>query len=108
MLSWVAGGAIGLIPDDGRVGLTLAVVLIAAAAVRAYLVSRRLRDEILGRPPRNLPDVRRPPSTDAAPVLSGTVSNVSTTEVDDDPPPGFHVYQPTAPDAGVTDPRTGG
>ncbi len=86
MLAWVAGGAIGLVPVDGRIGLTLAAVPIAAAAVRAYLAGRRLRGEVLGGPPRNLP----PPSAPSGPprtrsrLLTGTVTNVSTTPINTD------------------------
>jgi hypothetical protein len=108
MLAWVIGGAIGLIPLNGRIGLSLAAFLILAAAVRAFLVARRLRGEVLGGGPRTdvVPLVPRPSPGAGPAVLPGTVVDVTTTPVTD-VPPGFHVYQPSSPDAGVTDPRNG-
>jgi MFS family permease len=107
MLAWVAGGALGLIPLDGRIGVTLAAVLIVAAAVRAVVVSRRLRGEILGRAPKTQTVVARRAAS-APTVLTATVSNVTTTSLPSEAPPGYHVYQPSGPDAGVGDPRSSG
>jgi MFS family permease len=47
MLAWVSGGAIGLIPFDGRVGLLVAAAGITAAAFRAVQVTHRYRGEVL-------------------------------------------------------------
>jgi hypothetical protein len=50
MLAWVAGGAIGLLPVGGRVGIGLAAGFAALAALRAVLVAGRLhRDRLRGR-----------------------------------------------------------
>jgi MFS family permease len=108
MLAWVAGGAAGLIPFDGRIGVTLGAFLILAAAVRAIVVSRRLRGEILGRGPQTQALVPRPTAAPPTTVLTGTVTSVSTTPLPTDTPPGYHVYQPSGPDAGVSDPRSTG
>ncbi len=51
MMAWVVGGAIGIIPLDGRLGVGLAALIATAAAVRAGIVAARLRGERLhGRP----------------------------------------------------------
>jgi MFS family permease len=85
MLAWVAGGAFGLIPFDGRIGLILAVFAIVAAAVRAFLAARRLRNEVLDGRGREKPP-GRPASRS---VLTGAVTSVATTRVDSDPPPSY-------------------
>jgi MFS family permease len=51
MLAWVAGGAVGLIPLDGRLGLGVLAAFAVAAAVRGGFAAARLRGERLhGRP----------------------------------------------------------
>jgi MFS family permease len=47
MIAWVAGGAIGIIPFPGRLGVALAALLAVAMAVRAGWVAARLRNEHL-------------------------------------------------------------
>ncbi|RKR89847.1 Na+/melibiose symporter-like transporter [Micromonospora pisi] len=47
MLAFVAGGALGLIPFDGRVGIAVLSGLATLAAVRAVVVAGRLRGEKL-------------------------------------------------------------
>jgi MFS family permease len=47
MLAWVLGGAIGLIPFPGRVGIILCAVAMAAATARAALLAYRLRHDNL-------------------------------------------------------------
>src|SRR5262249_11085270 len=47
MLAWVAGGALGLIPFDGRLGLGVLAVFLALGLARAVLVTGRLRKERL-------------------------------------------------------------
>jgi hypothetical protein len=50
MLAFVAGGALGLIPFDGRTGITVAAGLAVLATARALVLARRLRGErLLGR-----------------------------------------------------------
>ena len=51
MMAWVVGGAVGIIPLDGRLGVGLAALFAVAAAVRAGIVATRLHGERLhGRP----------------------------------------------------------
>ncbi len=47
MIAWVLGGALGIIPLSGRLGVGLAAVLAVCAAVRAGFVAVRLHDERL-------------------------------------------------------------
>lgn len=47
MLAWVAGGAAGLIPFGGQLGLVAAALAVLAAAARAVMVAWRLRGETL-------------------------------------------------------------
>ncbi|GAB3154938.1 MFS transporter [Micromonospora sonneratiae] len=52
MLAFVAGGALGLIPFDGRIGIAVLAGLAVLSAVRAVVVAARLRGEKLhGRAP---------------------------------------------------------
>jgi hypothetical protein len=51
MIAWVLGGAAGIIPLTGRVGVVVAAAFAVAAAIRAAIVAARLRNErLLGRP----------------------------------------------------------
>jgi uncharacterized membrane protein YgcG len=57
MLAWVAGGGLGIIPFDGRLGLGFAALLAVLAAVRAAWAAARLHNERLeGRPGAVSPD----------------------------------------------------
>jgi MFS family permease len=47
MIAWVAGGAVGIIPLPGRMGVALGALLAVAAAVRAGIVAARLHNERL-------------------------------------------------------------
>jgi MFS family permease len=47
MVAWVAGGAIGIIPLPGRLGVALCALLAVLAAVRAAVVAARLHNERL-------------------------------------------------------------
>ena len=47
MLAWVVGGAIGLIPFSGRIGMIVCTIGIAVSAARAVLVAMQLRNERL-------------------------------------------------------------
>jgi MFS family permease len=50
MLAWVAGGAVGLIPVGGRIGVGIAAGFATLAALRAVLIAGRLRkDRLRGR-----------------------------------------------------------
>jgi hypothetical protein len=51
MIAWVVGGAVGIIPLNGRLGVSIMAAFAVAAAVRATIVAGRLRNEHLhGRP----------------------------------------------------------
>ncbi len=47
MIAWVAGGAIGIIPLPGRMGVAVAALLAVAAALRAAWAAARLHNERL-------------------------------------------------------------
>ena len=64
MLAWVGGGAIGLIPLDGRLGVAVLALFAVAAAVRGALAAARLRGERLS----GRPDAAGPDPADAAPT----------------------------------------
>lgn len=82
MLAWVAGGAAGLIPFEGRLGLGLAAGAMVAAATRAVLVGTRLRQERLrGRQRQDRPADPAPPPAGPAPPTDAA-------------PPGFSIYRP--------------
>jgi MFS family permease len=151
MLAWVAGGGLGLIPFDGRIGLIVAAAGVTAAAVRAVQVTHRYRGEVLaGRaaaaalppppPPDPGPDPDSGPGRDAGSRTGGQpgpgggqtrpttpatpdgppgpgaggaargepgIVPVRQAEADDEAPPGFHIFRPSPPDSGVSDPRGG-
>ncbi|WBB96490.1 MULTISPECIES: MFS transporter [unclassified Solwaraspora] len=65
MLSFVAGGAFGLIPVDGRVGLVAAAGFGVLAAARAVIVAGRQRkDRLNGRPVDTVDDTPDPSGPD--------------------------------------------
>jgi hypothetical protein len=77
MVAWVLGGAIGIIPLDGRIGVALAALIAVAAAVRAGIVATRLRGERLhGRPDTSAdtPPGSAPGSAGAGPEAAGSGS----------------------------------
>jgi hypothetical protein len=51
MFAWVTGGALGLIPFSGRLGLGVLAAFLALALARAVLAAARLRKERLGGAP---------------------------------------------------------
>jgi MFS family permease len=111
MIAWVTGSGLGLIPIHGRLGIGVAAGFAVLAAARAVIVAGRLRHEKLsGRsnadaeaaettaarsaPPAPPRAPAPPPSAPAAPPAKS--ANPALDE--DEPPPGFHIYRPTAPD----------
>jgi MFS family permease len=62
MLAWVVGGAVGIIPVAGRIGVGVAAAFAVAAAVRGAIVAAKLHKEHL----HGRPDL--PPDTDPAPA----------------------------------------
>jgi hypothetical protein len=122
MLSFVAGGALGLIPMAGRIGIGAAAGFAVLAAARAVVAAGRLRKERLhGRAVTEAAEVppERPTEKPAeSPVekrsARPTAADDSTREAvpaapapptprpDPDPeplaPPGYHIYRPSAAD----------
>jgi MFS family permease len=126
MVAWVAGGALGLIPFDGRLGIAVATVVAVLAAARAVVVAGTLRkDKLNGRadpeadtppepsptpptPPRPEPSAppsqakpssrwrRKAPPPKPTPAPSPEPEPTAEQEKDPVPPPGFHVYRPTS------------
>lgn len=80
MIAWVVGGAVGIIPLDGRLGVGLAALFAVAAAIRAGVVATRLRGERLhGRP--------ETPTEDVSPATSGPSRATPGTAGSADGPP---------------------
>ncbi|BFU47342.1 MFS transporter [Krasilnikovia sp. MM14-A1004] len=72
MLAWVVGGAVGIIPMDGRVGMIVAAVFAVAAAIRAAVVAGRLHgDHLHGRPDATVEEI--PPTGPDAPADDSSV-----------------------------------
>ncbi|GAA4171645.1 hypothetical protein GCM10022251_67290 [Phytohabitans flavus] len=123
MVAWVLGGALGLIPFQGRLGIAVAAVVAVVAAVRAVVVAGSLRkDKLNGRadpdadpppssasePPKPAPPKPPPPppppkrsqsrwrrkEPEAAPPPEP--EPLVEKEKDTAAPPGFHVYRPTS------------
>ncbi|MGC5286202.1 MFS transporter [Micromonospora sp. DT231] len=106
MLAFVAGGGLGLVPFDGRMGIAVAAGVGILAAVRGVLVAARLRGERLaGRPlgddeltedelsvdePADAPAASAP--TSPAPAQSSSPPY----EAPDPTPPGYHIYRPSS------------
>jgi MFS family permease len=111
MLAFVAGGALGLVPFDGRLGVGVLAGITLLCAVGALVLARRLRTERLdGRAavdgPVPVPAGATTASTTTAPPTAGPapVPDVPTPVPDvpagsDDgslAPPGFHIYRPSS------------
>ncbi|MFG1605490.1 MFS transporter [Actinoplanes sp. NPDC049265] len=93
MIAWVLGGAIGIIPLSGRLGVALAAAIAVAAALRAAWVATRLRTERLHGRPDAAPDPAAPTSP-AAPAPSPS------------PGPAAPARRPSWPDKSDTSRRT--
>ncbi|WP_422772946.1 MFS transporter [Plantactinospora sp. WMMC1484] len=122
MLAFVAGGGLGLVPVEGRIGIGILTALAAAGTVWAVVSASRLRGERLsGRaaaevtaPTSPAPAGGRaapaggaaPASGAAAPASGGGPSadvpaaeDVPVEKAEDDPglaPPGYHIYRPSS------------
>jgi hypothetical protein len=69
IIAWVAGGAVGIIPLGGRLGVGVAAAFAVAAAVRGVIVAGRLHSERLhGRPDVAADD---PTATDPTTATAG-------------------------------------
>jgi MFS family permease len=116
MLAFVVGGALGLIPVDGRVGVGAMAGLATLFAARGVIVAGKLRKERLhGRidvtmeeppppdRPESKPEPKPEPKPKPEPEPTPTVPEQSTVEQpvvrDDDAgaPPGYHIYRPSKP-----------
>jgi MFS family permease len=124
MLAWVLGGAIGLIPFSARLGLAIAAVAIALAAVRGVLLAGALRKERLrgaasgevtgaDAPTEAVGEAPARPAwtklrstkaklrstkaqgTSAAPAPRQEPRVTQTMERNESEPPGYHLYQPS-------------
>jgi len=116
MLAFVSGGALGLIPLDGRVGVSAAAGFAALAAARAAIVAGRLRGERLsGRAMADAeqtladPHTEHPaghrtagPAGDPMPTSPAPAPSPPAPPPPDDPgdenfaPPGYHIYRPSS------------
>jgi MFS family permease len=128
MLAWVAGGALGLIPVAGRVGVGAAAGLLLAAGSYLTWSAWRLRgDRLNGRPvpggsgvDAGPPDAaadhgprgrrrRAAPSHPAAAEPAADPAPPAHPPSEGDPlaPPGYHIYRPSRPAAVPGPPTTG-
>ncbi|TDB80356.1 MFS transporter [Micromonospora sp. KC721] len=115
MLAFVAGGALGLVPFAGQVGVAVAAGFAVLAAVRGGIVAGRLRAErLIGRPLSDEelsvrtrtaePDDaagRAAEPDDASLTAAAQAAPTSPAPVggpDDDglAPPGYHIYRPSS------------
>jgi hypothetical protein len=116
MIAWVLGGAIGIIPLAGRLGVAVAAVFAVAGAIRAAIVAaRRHTERLQGRPVRAgateeppadpWPDAPAAPAAPAPTVPppgrrrrseSSAKSPVDTKEAPALAPPGYHIYRPSS------------
>ncbi|GLY98167.1 MFS transporter [Actinoplanes sp. NBRC 103695] len=106
MIAWVLGGAIGIIPLSGRLGVALAAAIATAAAVRAAYVATRLRTERLHGRPDATPEPLAPQPATAQPATapSPTPSDRAPT----DPWPTAPTVAPRQPSAPAPPPRRPG
>jgi MFS family permease len=120
MLAWVFGGALGLIPMPGQVGLAVASVAVVAATVRGIQVAYRMRTDVLRgrstlRPepapqpaPRPKAPIAIPVPAPAGPAQTAPQRVPAPVQAaDDEAPPGYHIFRPSSPDEGISDPRSG-
>ncbi|MDG4807426.1 MFS transporter [Micromonospora sp. WMMD1120] len=101
MLAFVAGGGLGLVPFNGRMGIAVAAAVGVLAAIRGVLIAARLRGEKLAGRPLGDDELAEaeaadepgdPAPTSPAPAQAGARQY-------DDPspaPPGYHIYRPSS------------
>ncbi|MFI5934926.1 MFS transporter [Actinoplanes sp. NPDC051494] len=111
MIAWVLGGAVGIIPLNGHLGIIVAAVFTVAAAVRGTIVAGRLHKERLhGRPdlapddprldpddPRWAPDEARPTTDDPRLAADGSRLDPSDPRLGMEPPRPPTDTAPTGP-----------
>jgi hypothetical protein len=111
MLTWLAGGAIGLVPNlPVRLGIAIATVVALVAMAAAIATAAHLRGDVLrsGPTPDAGPAVQGellhrgagPAALPAAPVSVGPASPAGGATPPADPaggeaPPGYHIFRPS-------------
>ncbi|MEU6203526.1 MFS transporter [Micromonospora musae] len=114
MIAFVAGGGLGLVPFDGRIGIAVAGAVGVVAAIRGVLVAGRLRGErLVGRPlgddelteteePAEQPTARPTAETDDPRPTSPAPAPQESAGYEPGPtaPPGYHIYRPSPSVAG--------
>ena len=114
MIAWVLGGAAGIIPLNGRLGVALVAAFAVAAAIRAGIAAARLHSERLhGRP--EVPAEEEPPAKPeplkteppkagrekaGREKTKGEAAKPEPGPAKDEAmaPPGYHIYRPTSAD----------
>ncbi|WP_018218245.1 MFS transporter [Salinispora vitiensis] len=101
MLAFVAGGGLGLVPFDGRLGIAVSAGVATLATARGILVAGRLRAERLAGRPLADDEVTQDesPLTEPAaddPTPTSPAPRPGTGGDDDPAPPGFHLYRPSS------------
>ncbi|MFI6785252.1 MFS transporter [Micromonospora sp. NPDC050276] len=106
MLAFVAGGGLGLVPFDGRMGIAVAAGVGVLTAIRGMLVAARLRGEKLaGRPLGDDELVEdelaedEPAGGPGDPTPTSPAPAQTNSPQYDDPslaPPGYHIYRPSS------------
>ncbi|HEX6968809.1 MAG TPA: MFS transporter [Micromonosporaceae bacterium] len=117
MLAFVTGGAVGLIPFDGHLGIGVAAGFAVLAAVRAAVAASRLngerlrgRADLVAAAPTSAPDASASPTSApdasaAGPAFgpspaapAGPVPGGEPPSTDDDTltMPGYHIYRPSS------------
>ncbi|WP_236717937.1 MFS transporter, partial [Actinoplanes sp. TFC3] len=87
MIAWVIGGAVGIIPLNGHIGIIVAAVFTVAAAARGTLAATRLRTERLHGRPDSAPEVPTSPApAGAATSPTGFSASAFPTRPDLHPP----------------------
>jgi hypothetical protein len=123
MVAWVTGGALGLIPFGGRLGMAAVFAALALASGRAAWSAAKLRKDLLTGTPEApvveptttvlaTPDVpapreadpeptrpalphREPGRTKTLPMPVEVDTSLDDDDDDGDEPPGFHLYRPS-------------
>ncbi len=102
MMAWVLGGAIGIIPLAGRLGVGLAALIATIAAIRAGIVAARLHGERL----HGRPEAPTDTAADITPAPTDPWPDAPTVA----PPSGSHAAHrtpstgPTGPDPTLVEP----
>ncbi|MEV4713426.1 MFS transporter [Micromonospora sp. NPDC049374] len=107
MLAFVAGGGLGLVPFDGRIGIAVAAGVGGIAAARGLVMARRLRAEKLHGRPLTDDELTAEKQAEAehtteAEGTGNTPTSPAPFQGGRDPeepgmaPPGFHIYRPSS------------